>query len=106
MTERTVCLSPLRVSPGMVLARHVLRADGEVLLAAGTKLDSEKMQHLMQRHVEFVHVLVDDPRDAAAIEQEVAQVASRVNHIFRGQSGEARDELRAAVAAYRLAGLS
>lgn len=101
MTERTVCKSPLLTSPGMRLARPVLRADGGVLLTAGTVLDGEQIQHLMQRHVDFVYVLEEETRDASTIEREIAAATARVEHIFRGESGESRNELRAAVTAYR-----
>jgi hypothetical protein len=101
MTERTVCRSPLLISPGMRLARPVLRADGEVLLAIGTELDREQLQQLLKRHVDFVYVQQEETRDAGAIEEEAAAATARVERIFRGPGSESREELRAAVMTYR-----
>lgn len=108
MTERTVCLSILRLQPGMRLARAVMRPDGVVLMPAGAEIDEASLKQLPQRGVEFVFVVEPDDRDAATIERDVAAAEERVNYIFRGSNsdagmGEMRDDLRAALLSYRKA---
>lgn len=101
MADRTVCVSTLALKPGARLAQAVRRADGGLLLAAGTELDLDNLRQLLQRGIECVHVLQHETRDAAQIERDVAAAGERVAHLFRGESGDARRELAAAVADYR-----
>ncbi len=125
MTERNVCLSILRLQPGMRLARAVMRPDGAVLMPAGAEIDESALKQLPQRGIEFVFVVEADTRDAETIARDVAAAEERVNFIFRGISaktnqaisrdgaategdefpgmGEMRDDLHAAVLAYRKA---
>jgi hypothetical protein len=67
-----VCIPTLSLAPGMRLAQPVRRADGVVLLPAGSELDADQVRHLIQRGVEFVHVMHKETRDAAQIERDVA----------------------------------
>ena len=101
MAERTVCVSTLGLKPGARLAQAVRRADGGMLLPAGTELDIDNLRQLVQRGIECVHVLQQETRDAGQIERDVAAAAERVAHLFRGQSSPARDDLAAAIADYR-----
>ncbi|MCK9389341.1 MAG: hypothetical protein M0Q22_13240 [Sulfuritalea sp.] len=101
MAERTVCISTLGIKPGARLAQAVRRVDGGLLLAAGTEIDVDQLQQLIQRGIECVHVLQEETRDAAQIERDVAAATARVAHLFRGNSSEARDELAATIADYR-----
>ena len=48
MKTRALCLSPGRIAPGMTLAKAVTDRDGNTLLAAGTVLDSEMLDRLIQ----------------------------------------------------------
>ncbi|MEI8163499.1 MAG: hypothetical protein WCI19_10220 [Betaproteobacteria bacterium] len=101
MADRSVCVSTLSLKPGARLAQAVRRADGGLLLAAGTELDIDHLRQLVQRGIECVHVLQQETRDAEQIGRDVAAAAARVAHLFRGESGAARDELAAVVADYR-----
>lgn len=90
----------------MRLAKKVLRADGVVLLNAGTELDETELSHMHQRGVEFAFVEVPETRDAEAIQAEVQAMQERVEYIFRpvSEESDARRELKQAVLAFRLAG--
>ena len=101
MADRDVCVSTLRLKPGARLAQAVRRADGGLLMAAGTELDLDQLRQLIQRGVETVYVRQEETRNAAQIERDVAAAAQRVARLFRGQSSPARDELAAAVSDYR-----
>ena len=102
---RVVCLPPQRLAVGMHLARPALRADGGVLLPAGTELDESELARLAQRGVECVFVECVDPRDDATIAAEREAMTRRVDHLFRTEGvtdSEARQQLRAAIAGWRL----
>jgi hypothetical protein len=101
LAERTVCVSTLGIKPGARLAQAVRRADGGLLLAAGTELDVDQLRQLIQRGIECVHLLQEEKRNAAQIERDVAAAAARVAQLFRGPGGAARDELSAVVSDYR-----
>jgi hypothetical protein len=101
MSQRVLCLSPVRIKPGMRLARPVLRHDGAVLLPTGAELDSEQMEHLHQRGVEYVFVTDDEAQG----EEQKAATAARIAHLFRGERGENLTELKEAILRYRLEGL-
>lgn len=101
MADRTVCVPTLGLVPGARLAQAVRRADGAMLLPAGTELEIDQVRQLIQRGVEYVQVLQLETRDAAQIEQDVAAAAARVAHLFRGKGSAARDELGVVVADYR-----
>ena len=101
LAGRTVCIPALGLAPGMRLAQPVRRADGVVLLPAGTELDVDQIRRLIQRGIEFVHVLQKETRDAAQIEQDVAAAAARVAHLFRGNGSAAREKLGTVIAEYR-----
>jgi hypothetical protein len=101
VADRTVCVSILALKPGARLAYEVHRPNGGLLLPAGTEINAEHVHSLIQRGIEYVHVLQEETRDAAQIEHDVALAAERVAHLFRGDSGDARNELAAAITAYR-----
>lgn len=101
MTTKAVCLTPLRVTPGACLARPVLRTDGNMLLAAGSELDSDQLANLWERGIEFVHIEVKDERDDEARARDLAAVEARVNQLFRGPGNTVRDELHATILSYR-----
>lgn len=101
MADRTVCVATLGLKPGARLAQAVRRADGGLLLAAGTELDIDNLRQMIQRGIECVHVLQQETRSAEQIAHDVAAAEARVAHLFRGASSEARDELAAAVTDYR-----
>jgi hypothetical protein len=101
---RIVCIAAPRLQPGMRLARNVLRADGAVLLSEGTELDEDELMHLHQRGIEFVYVALPDDRDAATRAADEQALRERIEFIFRPIGGEsdARQDLKAAMLAYRL----
>lgn len=99
---RIVCLPIARLQSGMRVARAVLRPDGAVLLSSGTEIDEDELAHLHQRGVDTVFVEIPDPRDAQERVAAAAVIEQRVARIFRGASSEARDDLKAAVRAFRL----
>lgn len=101
MTDRVVCMSTLAVAPGARLAQAVRRADGGLLLAAGTEIEADHLRQLVQRGIDCVYVLQEETREAEQIEHDVAQAAARVAHLFRGAGGASRDDLAAVVADYR-----
>lgn len=102
MTQRVLCLTPVRIRPGMTLARPAVRPDGQVLLPAGTVLTEEHLQHLMARGVEYLAVSSEETRDEATIAAEVEAVAARVDYLFRGPGSEGRRELQDVVRTYRV----
>lgn len=101
LAERTVCIATLALKPGAVLAQAVRRADGVLLLPAGSEVDADQLQQLLQRGVEYVHVLQEETRDTARIARDVAAAEARVVQLFRGKTSEARQQLAAAVSDYR-----
>ncbi len=101
MKPRTIFLAPGRVAPGMTLAAAVHDRDHHTLLAAGTVLDTNTLDHLTQRGVEAIAVLLLDTRDAETITLEMRAAESRVAEIFRGTGSPAREALHAAVLLYR-----
>lgn len=101
MADRTVRMSTLGLNPGARLARAVRRADGALLLPAGTEVDIDQLRQLIQRGVECVDVLLEETRDAAQIERDLAAAAARVAWLFRGEGSAARAELAAVIADYR-----
>jgi hypothetical protein len=104
MSQKEVCLTPQRIVPGSKLARAAKRADGNLLLTAGTELDRDQLAQLFERGIEFVYVEANDTRDEAAIARDVAAAAERVDHIFRGSGSDSRTELHKTVARYRRKG--
>lgn len=100
--QRILCLAPGRATPGMVLARPVLDREGAVLLSPETVLDLTMLERLIRRGIDAISVLVPDSRDEETIARELASVRNRVEVIFRGPTDAAREELRAAVLAFRI----
>lgn len=101
LAERTVCIPTLALKPGATLAQAVRRADGALLLPAGSEVDVDHLRQMVQRGIEYVHVLQEETRDAAQIEHESATAEARVAHLFRGKTSDARQQLAAVVADYR-----
>ena len=101
MKTRTVCLAPGRAAPGMTLAAAVLGHDGHTLLAAGTVLDSERLDRLVRHGVETLAVSVLDTRDEEGIALALAAAELRVEYLFRGKGSPARAALGAAILDYR-----
>lgn len=101
MAERSICMSTLAATPGQRLALPVRRADGEVLLPAGTELEVDHLRNLIQRGIDCIYVAQEETRDAEQIERDIAAAAARVAHLFRGPGSAAREELAEAVADYR-----
>ncbi len=101
MADRTVCISTLGLKPGARLAQAVRRADGGLLLSAGTEVDVDQVRQLIQRGIACVHVLQEETRDAAQIQRDMAAAVERVALLFRGKSSDARDELAAVITDYR-----
>ena len=101
MADRTVCVSILSVQPGARLAQAVRRADGALLLPAGTEIDVDHLRHLIQRGIEYVYVLKEETRDAAQIERDVQAAEARVAYLFRGGGSAVHGELAAVIIDYR-----
>lgn len=101
MADRTVCVATLGLKPGTRLAQAVRRADGVLLLPAGAEVEIDQLRQLIQRGIDNVYVLQEETRDAAQIAHDVAQAAANVTTLFRGNSGESRDELAAVISDYR-----
>lgn len=101
LAERIVCVSTLGLEPGARLAQAVRRADGALLLPAGTEIDVDQLRQLIQRGIECVYVLREETRGPEQIERDIAAAAVHVARQFRGASSPARDELAAAIGDYR-----
>ena len=101
MAERSVCISTLGLKPGAHLAQAVRRADGALLLPAGTELDVDQLRQLIQRGIEFVHIVKEETRDAAQIERDIVAAEARVAHLFRGGGSAAHGALAAVIFDYR-----
>lgn len=99
-----LCLSPWRIKPGMILAKPATRHDGAVLLAAGTELTADQLEHLRQRGCEALCVGMPETRSPEEIRREVEQMETRIRHIFRGKGSPTRGELAEVVLAYRREG--
>ncbi len=104
MAEHDVCIATLALGPGARLAQAVRRADGAVLLHAGAVIDADQLRLLVQRGIEYVHVLQEEIRSAEQIAGDIGAAAARVAHLFRGDGSAARHDLAAAIAAYRRGG--
>jgi hypothetical protein len=79
----------------------VRRADGALLLPEGTELEAEQLRQLVQRGIEFVHVLQEETRDAAQIQRDIQVAEARVAFLFRGGGSASHGELAAAIFDYR-----
>jgi hypothetical protein len=101
VVDRTVCISTLSVQPGARLEQAVRRADGALLLPAGTEIDVYQLRQLIQRGIEYVYVLQEETRDAAQIERDIQAAETRVAYLFRGGGSTAHGELGAAIIDYR-----
>lgn len=101
MKMRAVCLPPGELLPGMTVAAQVCGQQGSVLLAAGAVLDEASLEKLRRRNIEFLSVLVADPRDADSIAREVEAAEVRVDFVFRGNGSGQREALRTIIATYR-----
>ena len=101
MKSRTLCFAPGRIVPGMVLARAIADHEGNTLLTIGTVMSLELIDRLIRRGVEAVHVLVADRRSEVAIADELQAATARIDTIFRLPGSASRDDLRAAVLAFR-----
>lgn len=101
MADRSVCVSTLALQPGARLAQAVRRADGVLLLPAGAELDIDQVRQLIQRGIEFVHVLHEETRDAEQIARDIAAAEARVAYLFRGAGSASHGELAAAIFDYR-----
>ena len=101
MKSRNIFFAPGRAAPGMTLAKAINDRDGNVLLAAGTVLTAEILDRLIRRGVQTLCAQVLDARDDETIASELAKASARVETIFRGAGGPARDELHRAVLNYR-----
>lgn len=104
MTQKEICLTPQRVVPGARLARAAKRADGNLLLTAGTELDRDHLAQLVERGIEFVYIEAHDTRDEATISADVAAATERVDRLFLGSGSESRTALHKAIARYRRQG--
>ena len=102
MKTRTYFFAPERAAPGMTLARAVVDHDGNTLLTAATVLTAEILERLIRRRVETICVELPDDRDESTIADELDAAKNRVDSIFRGTGGPAREALRAAILDYRL----
>ena len=101
MKTRVICLSPSRVTPGMVLAAPIAGREGHDLLPAGALLDAEVIDKLIRRGIETLSVGVPDTRDEATIAEEIKRAQARVGFIFRGNGSAAREALHALLLDYR-----
>ena len=101
MKSRNIFFAPGRAAPGMTLAKAIADRDGNTLLAAGTVLTAEMLDRLIRRGVQTLCAQVLDARDDETIASELANANARVETIFRGAGGPARDELRQVILNYR-----
>ncbi|MBP9712588.1 MAG: hypothetical protein KBD60_02730 [Sterolibacterium sp.] len=102
-------LVPLvQAAPDMVLASPVLRADGGLLLPAGTRLDAAKLLRLQELGVRDIEVLPEAPAAVAdadvmpsACDEDAVRI--RVRRLFRKSESDAVTQgLFKAVLEYRL----
>lgn len=101
MTDRVVCVATQALGAGARLARPVSRANGAVLLHAGAVIDTDQLRLLIQRGIDSVYVLQEDPRDEVQILRDLGAALERVAHLFRGEGSAARQALAETIAEYR-----
>ncbi|MFA7279013.1 MAG: hypothetical protein WC100_02855 [Sterolibacterium sp.] len=101
MKNRSICLAPGRLKPGMLTAAPILVRQGEELLPANCTLDDAMIDSIRRRAIHCVRVNVSDERDQAEIARDIATEEKRLNYIFRGESSEARAELLKAMCQFR-----
>lgn len=94
---------PSRAQAGMRLMEDVSLRNGAKLLPAGTVLDAQTLQRLVQRQVDVIVVSVPDERTPEQLEADIEAVRMRLDHIFRGPSSSVRDLLKRGVMAHSLA---
>jgi len=101
MKNRSICLAPGRLQPGMLTAAPILARQGEELLPANCTLDDAMIDSIRRRAIHSVQVNVPDERDAAEIAREIEIEEKRLSYIFRGENSEARAELLQAMRQFR-----
>lgn len=106
MKTRSVCLPPGRLQPGMITATPILARQGEELLPANCTLDAAMIEGIRRRAIKSILVVVQDDRDSATIERELATEEKRLAYIFRGEGNDARAELQRTVSSYRRSQIS
>ncbi|MDZ4201049.1 MAG: hypothetical protein U1C96_02770 [Gallionella sp.] len=108
MTRMRIKSLPIGLAePGMVVAREVRNADGQVLLQTGTTLSESSMSALLRRNVGHISIFQEDTRSAEELQAERARVVERINHLFGNvpQDGT-MGMLRQAILEYRMEALS
>lgn len=74
---------PLQLAaPDMVLAKPVTRADGMVLVGAGTALTASLLSRLEMMEIEFV-VVEGEAVDAACAAEALLKQQEHLDHLFR-----------------------
>lgn len=96
-------LVPARAEAGMRLIEDVCLPNGATLLSAGTVLETDSLQRLVQRQVDIIVVAVPDDRTPEQVAADLEAITTRLGHIFRGPNSPARQLLKESVVAYRLA---
>lgn len=79
----------------------MFRADGVLILPAGSEIDVDQLQRLIQRDIEYVYVLQAETRTAEDIARDIAVEAARVAHLFRGTGSDSRLALGTTITDYR-----
>lgn len=100
---RRKLIVPSRAQAGMRLMEDVSLRNGTKLLPAGTVLETQTLQRLVQRQIDVIVVAVPDERTPEQLEADIEAVRMRLDHIFRGPSSSVRDLLKRGVMAHGLA---
>lgn len=108
MTKNRIKSIPTDIAkPGMVLAREVRNADGQVLLQGETVLADASISALLRRHVSHIFVFQEDERSDEELQAERARVAERIERLFCNVPQEGTmGTLRQMILEYRLGALS
>lgn len=86
----------------MVTAEAIFGRNGEELLPSGATLDRGLIEGIQRRGLRIIRVSIGDDRTPERICDDVTVAEKRLQHIFRGTGGPAREELRRAVLAFRV----
>lgn len=77
-----------QVHPGMQLAETVFNNKGQVLLQAGYELSDTALSGLRKHGIEYVGVLLRDPRNEDELESERIKTRERLNLLFRNTDND------------------
>jgi len=105
MTLKIKSVELSQAVPGMILAAPVRDAAGGELLAEGAELTAAMLASLARRGVMLLRIAEEEHLTQEELAARRAEVAERLNFLFRGGIDPLRAELHKIVLDYRLEGL-